>query len=205
MTTPIASKRTAAHASDASYVSIVRGLRGKAPSDPKTFNTPNGRSAAVIAASLRMGVLAEVRADEIDEARAPLDVVGELVEARARRRQQHRIAGLRQADRARDRGGERSDAFDGRARPGKRALDHRRIASDEKHRTAMRIDGSAQRREVLPLAIAARDEHHASAEARERDARRCDRRALRIIDEQYAANFGDALHPMRQALERGDR
>ena len=69
----------------------------------------------------------------------------------------------------------------------------------------MRVDRRPQRREVLALAVAARDQHDGAVEAVERRARRGDRRALRVVDEQHAARLGDPLHPVRQALESRER
>jgi len=45
-----------------------------------------------------MSVLPEPRADDLDKARPALDVVRELIETRTRRRQQHHIAGSREAE-----------------------------------------------------------------------------------------------------------
>src|SRR5512140_2841601 len=103
MTSPIASSSSVDHASVASYASIVRGWRGSAPIERGPRASAGAGSVAVAAMSLRMGLPpAEVRAHLRGEALAALDVVRELVEARAGRRQHDGVARLRQRDRARD-------------------------------------------------------------------------------------------------------
>ena len=87
-----------------------------------------------------MRILREMRADQLPEALAALDVVRELVEARARRRQHDGIAGLRELHRACHGDVERSRVLDDGGRPRERAADRRRIAADQQDRAAMRID-----------------------------------------------------------------
>ena len=89
--------------------------------------------------------------------------------------------------------------------PGQRRGDHRRVAAEQDHRAAIFDDVGFERSEILALAVAAGDQHRRPAQALERGLRRGDRRALRIVDEQDAADFGDAFHPVRQAAKRGER
>ena len=83
ITSPVASRSSVAHASDASQVSIARGSRGSAPSPAVARGAANGRSMPVDVIALRMRALRRPRANQRREAIPALDVVRELVEARA--------------------------------------------------------------------------------------------------------------------------
>ena len=133
--------------------------------------------------------------DQRGESLAALDVVAELVEARARRREQHGIARARdRASRAPTAASSVSTRFDtSRAYPASARASSgasRPISSTARQ---CAIDGGLERREVLSLAVAAGDQHDRAVDAFERGLRRRDRRALRIVDEQHAADFGDRL------------
>ena len=130
-------------------------------SDPKTFSMPNGRSAAVVGVVLGMGILAErvARTSARSARRARRNRGtdrGSRKPATAGRRRRVCASAIG----ARDRGVERRR----RARrapcvpASARSID-RRVAADQQHGAAMRVDGGSQRREVLPLAVAARDQH----------------------------------------------
>jgi hypothetical protein len=61
--------------------------------------------------------------------------------------------------------------------------------------------GPAERREVLALALAARDQHQRTVQAVDRGDGRADVRALGIVDEGDAAPVAHALGPVRKAAE----
>src|SRR5262245_15040759 len=85
-------------------------------------------------------------------------VVAEHVEARARGREQHRVAGTRGLAR------ERHGVFHGLRAPHRdaraldRRLDERRVAADEHQRARRARHRGLERREILSLALAARDQ-----------------------------------------------
>jgi len=62
---------------------MVRGWRGNAPSELHAFSIPKGRSVLAFTLSLGMRILGETRQDELPETLAALDIIRELVEARA--------------------------------------------------------------------------------------------------------------------------
>src|SRR4051812_31189512 len=108
MTRPIASSRIVHQVSEASYVSMARGFRDTAPSELHAFRMRDGRRSLADAMSLGMGVLREAALHELLVSLSALDVVRELVEACARRRQQHGIARRRELQRAPHRNVERA-------------------------------------------------------------------------------------------------
>ena len=119
----------------------------------------------------------------------------------ARRRRWRAIAIARATARV-----ERADGLDrapaSRRAPRAIAGASRPISSTARHARRRR---RLERREALALAVAAGDQHDRPADALERDLRRRDRRALRIVDEQHAAASAIALHPVRQAAKRRER
>ena len=152
--------------------------------------SPTAAAATAVSASrLRMrGSRARVRATAPRSARRARRSRG-TVEARAGGRQQHRVAGLRERDRARDRALRACRRDLDRARRRRPARARSRGASRPISSTARQcaIDGGLERREVLALAVAAGDQHDRPVEALERGLRRADRRALGVVDEQHAA------------------
>ena len=136
---------------------------------------------------------------------AALGIVGEHIEARARRRKQHRIAALRHGIGARHRLLHRHRALDGHARSRERFGHQVRVAADEYHRARVARNGRHQRCKVLALAFTAGDEHDGLAESLERGGRGAHVRALRVVVEAHAARLGHELHAMGQALEFGER
>src|ERR1700674_4434447 len=101
--------------------------------------------------------LPSVSCDRGLEALAPLDVIAEHVEARARGRQQDRIAGPRPRNRARHGDLEHRCEFDCRCRTRQRGRYRGCVTTDEDDRTAMRFDGGLEQRELLTLAVATGD------------------------------------------------
>ena len=94
----------------------------------------------------------------------------------------------------------------------KRTLDHVRIAADQHHRARRAGDGRRERREVLLLPVAARNQHdlaaatvQLAAKAGQGGDRRADIRALRIVIEDDAAHLSDSLDSMRQSGEAAQR
>ena len=87
---------------------------------------------------------------------AAVRVVAKHVEAGARRRQQHRVAGLRQLRRALHRGRQASGVVQ-LAHALQRRTERARIAPDQHRRAHLAGEGGAQRREILALAVTARD------------------------------------------------
>ena len=100
----------------------MRGLRGSARDRSEHLEDTERAQRGGHAAFLRMGVLAECDAHEIDEARATVDVVGELVETRAGRREHDRVARPGEGDGARATAAQRAHPLDGHLRSGERAL-----------------------------------------------------------------------------------
>src|SRR5882672_8314374 len=97
---------------------------------------------------------------------AAMLIVAEHVEARARGREQHGVARARRLARERHRPLHRVRAQDRDIRAGHRRFDQRGIASDEHERARGARDRALQRREILSLAFAARDEDHFRAAPR---------------------------------------
>jgi len=184
----------------------VRALRGSGADRPGGFSMPNGRSVAVAAMSLRMCLHhAHVRAHLRREALAALDVVGELVEARAGGRQHDGVARPGEASRPAPPPRRACPAFP----PAPAAPASARSIRAASRRSAAPRDSGRRR-----AAGAARSP--APCRRRRRSARRAaealgarpsspDRRALGIVDVQHAARFPDPLHPVRQAFEAGQR
>src|SRR5690348_13451708 len=92
ITRPSASSISVLHASDTSKVSMLRDAGCIAVRRPARL--------AVCVSRLRIGGLRDVRHDERAEALAARFVIAELVEARAGRGQQHRVARLPELERA---------------------------------------------------------------------------------------------------------
>src|SRR3954468_3724940 len=78
------------------------------------------------------------------------------------------------------------------------ALDERRVAPDQQHMRRVARDRLAQRREVLPLAVAAEDQHGALAEAAQRGDGGADVGALGIVVPLDCAAARHELEPVRQ-------
>jgi hypothetical protein len=154
---------------------------------------------------VRIDVRGERRVHQVAKPVAALDVIAKLVEARARRRQQHGVARLCDFDCARYRAFERLHMLHANLRGCERVRDLRRIAADQEHRATAALDALGERREALPLAVAARDQDRRPADALERDLRRRDGRALGIVDVQHATGIGHRRHPMRQPAELRER
>ncbi len=88
-----------------------------------------------------------------------------------------------------------------RAVPRERGSDQRCVAADQHGLPHLALAGRAERREVLALALAARDQDERAIEALDRRDRRADVRALRIVDPRDAAPVAHPLGAVRQALE----
>src|SRR5215510_14460698 len=103
---------------------------------------------------------------------AAMLVVAEHVEARARGREQHRVARARRVPRDRHRVFHGAGAHDRDAGTRDRRLDQGRVAADEHERARRTHDHGLQRREVLALALAAGDQDDLRAAVRETGERR---------------------------------
>ncbi len=147
-----------------------------------------------------------VRAHARREALAALDVVGELVEARAGRRQHDGVAGLRRASSPRATAASSVPGVStGTAAPSSAARDPRRVAADQQHGAAVRVDRRRSGAKSWPLPSPPAISTTGRPRPSSADARRRDGRALRVVDEQDAGRLGDPLHPVRQALEARQR
>src|SRR5258706_16101016 len=124
MTRPSVTRSSAAHASERSYSGA-----GWLPFSARL----------VIAESLRCGC----------ECLAAVLVVAEHVEARARGREQHGVAGARDLGSARNRGFEIFRRFHGNFRIDERALDERGVPADQEHVPCLVLHYGTQRREIL--------------------------------------------------------
>src|SRR6185437_10638999 len=124
---------------------MARGSRGSGRSGGL-------RTVAVAARRLRIDVRGKRRVHQVAKPVAALDVVAQLVEARARRRQQYGVARLRDLDRARDGAIERLQLLHANPRGRERVRDLRRIAADQEHSTAALLNAVRERREALALA-----------------------------------------------------
>src|SRR4051795_5933598 len=162
--------------------------------DPLALPARSGRQPGrAVRAHLKPG-------DEVlERAPARLEVL-ELVEARARRREQDDLAG------ARGRAGGVQRALEVALVGGVLAEDvaqgGRRLA-DEIDAGAPGVDRRAQRREVLALAAAAEDQvDRRAGEARERHERRVDVRRLRVVHVEDAVDGRDLLQAV---LDPGER
>src|SRR3954452_22919795 len=144
-------------------------------------------------ASSRPG--ASTRADQLLEGASARLVVGELVEGRAGRRQEHDVA------LAGARGGPRDGRLEIAARLAADGLpDALGVLADE---VDLGVRGRRpQRREVLALALPAEDEVHRRGERGEPDERRGDVRSLRVVDVEDAVDAVDLLEPVLDAGER---
>ncbi len=132
-------------------------------------------------------------------------VVAEHVEAGARRRQQHGVAGLRQGMGAAHGIIHVACAFDRHLRSDDGLFDQRPVAPDQHHGARMLRHGFAEWRKVLSLAVAAGDENDLaivlSADAVQSRYRGSNIGALGIVVPGHAIQFCHFLHPMRQAAE----
>ena len=135
-------------------------------------------------------------ADQSGEPFAALDVIAKLVEARAGGGKEHDIAFVGDRDRALDGSVERSGGLDLCRRAGDSLRDQIGVAADQEHGATHAINGGLEPHEALSFAVAAGDQDDGTAKALERRPRRGDRRALRIVDEQHAADLGDRVHSM---------
>jgi hypothetical protein len=132
-------------------------------------------------------------------------IVAEHVEARARGREQHCIAGSRERVRRRDGLLHRLRAFDRDAGACERGGDGLRIAADHDHGARMGLHGRRERGEVLALPVAPGDQHHRLGEPGQRRDRGAHVGALGIVVEAHGARLGHQLHAVRQAPELADR
>jgi hypothetical protein len=64
-----------------------------------------------------------------------------------------------------------------------------------------RLHRGRERREILALAVATRDQHHRLPQAGERSHRCAHVGAFRVIEKQDTLQLGHVLHAMRQPLE----
>jgi len=105
-------------------------------------------------------------------------------------------------------------ALHGHTRAGQRRFDLRRIAADQRHGTGMPGDAVGQRRKVLTLAVAAKDEHQlgrcaVGTQAEDGGHRGANIRALGIVKELDAVDAAHGLDAMRfaaifaQAVQHG--
>src|SRR5262249_25583358 len=147
ITRPKPSSSTAAHSSPASY----SGACGRPTLMTAAMGHPFHRSAEHLAA---------------------VSVVAEHVEARARGRKQHGVAGPRLGCRGADRVGHAARAQDPQTGPRERLLDERGVAPDQHHGARRARERLAQRSEVLSLAVAARDQDELRVLVRETRDRR---------------------------------
>jgi hypothetical protein len=81
----------------------------------------------------------------------------------------------------------------------------RRVAADQQHRTRMPRQRCDERREVLPLAVAAQDDHQprrreVGAQALQRGHGGADVGALAVVKGLHIAHAAHQLHPVRLAL-----
>ena len=134
-----------------------------------------------------------------------MPVVAKHVEARARRREQHRIALARRTLRRRDRLIHIARMLERDACLLQRVLDARRIAPDQNDGSRVPRNGGCERREVLSLSFPARDQDRGPADSRERRNGRAHVGALRIVVEHHPAQLRDALGAVRQPLEMAQR
>ena len=146
----------------------------------------------------------------VDEHLGAVRVVAEHVEARARRAEQHRVAGLRARERGAHRGLERRAALERNAGRLDDALDRRRVAADRDDRARVARQRRGERREVLALAVAAEDDDQPgrralAAQADERRDGRADVGALAVVEGVDAVDRGDVLDAMRLAAVLAQR
>src|SRR6185312_1331142 len=137
ITRPSMTRSRAAHASDRSY---------------------SGAGWLPLRTALAMALFTRQFLHRRGEHLAAVLVVAEHVEARARGREQHCIAGTRHLRGAPDRGLKRGRFFHRDIRPGKRALQETRIPADQENLPCVRLYRRRERRKILSLALAAEDE-----------------------------------------------
>src|SRR6266568_322664 len=139
---------------------------------------------------------------------AAMLVVTEHVEARAGGRKQHRVAGARCLRGEAHRFLHACGAADRNACSGDSGFDQRRVAADQNECAHRSRDRVFERREVLPLAVAAGDENDLRITAREssqgRD-RRADVGALGVVVPAHPGRLADPLNAMRESLELAKR
>ena len=167
---------------------------------------PPGGALPSGAAVLPISASTPERAHRGGEHLASVVVVAEHVEARARRRQQHGVARSRGRGCRPHRVQKRRRAL-GRAHPRKRGIERRRVLADQYHPANLAPQRRGERREILPLALAARDQHQGSFEAGDRRDGRADIGALRVIDVAHARDVRDEFRAMleaRKGLERAE-
>ena len=75
------------------------------------------------------------------------------------------------------------------------------VATDQRHGAAMLFEGGPERREILPLAVAAEDNRDLAPHTLDRRQRGADVGSLGIINIADTADFGDGLDAVRQASE----
>jgi hypothetical protein len=148
-----------------------------------------------------------MRAHRGDEDLGAMRVVAEHVEAGAGRRQQHGVAGLGEG------GAPAHGARPCRPRCNRHAAavdaigDACGIAPDQRHGACVRREDRAQRGEVLPLAVAAENQHHLAPQPFERGHRRADVGALGVVVERtppISATFSTRCGKPRKLAQRGD-
>ena len=146
---------------------------------------------------------------ELPERLAARLEVAKLVEARARRAEQHDLAGATAAARAAASARSRVRHVrtgSRRRRRLERRPDRRPVLADQIHRAGARRDLLAQQAEVLALAAAAEDQVHAPRRERaQRDERARDVGRLGVVDEEHAVQRRHLLEAVRDAGEARER
>src|SRR6266702_2534071 len=139
---------------------------------------------------------------------AAVPVIAEHVEARAGGRKQHRVARTRRLRGEAHRFLHACGAADRNACSGDSGFDQRRVAADQNECAHRSRDRVFERREVLPLAVAAGDENDLRITARE-SSQGCDRRAdvgaLGVVVPAHPGRLADPLDAMRESLELAKR
>ncbi len=128
-------------------------------------------------------------------------VVVEHVQAGAGGREQHRVARVRALRGGLHGLGQCGAVGQRHAHALQRGADLRRVAPDQHHGARMARHGRGQRREVLPLAVAAQDDHQAPvrAQAREGGHGSAYVGALAVVEILHLAHDADGLHAVRLA------
>src|SRR5438874_2725187 len=135
---------------------------------PRAADCALGNNVAVSASRLRIGVRRQCSAHEIREPFAALDVIAELIEARARGRKQHDITIASERQRPVDCSIEGPQRLEMCRRTAKTLRDQLAVAPDQQHRATGTIDGRFECGEALTLAIAAGDQNDWTTHAVER-------------------------------------
>lgn len=126
-------------------------------------------------------------------------VVAEHVEARTGGRQQHGITGLRVGGCFVHGSLERGCIDQRDTGTGQRLADSRRIAADQHHRARVLRDRRGQRREILALAVSARNQHDVLGQTGQRRHRCADIGALAVVKEFDVIERGDEFDAVRLA------